>query len=268
MNLRRDSLLVLGLATSVCLLGGLVIGIATGNFATGGVPAATPTVAAPAPTPPVDFQPISAGQQASLLVVGVSDLASGQPVFEGCWVITFRPGIPEYYVLSFPPDARFHSTSLNVTLPLSAIYDQDFQQQLAYRFIRDGIEERFPALKVQAALTIDRRALPDLAVQAGPLSIQGASLTGVDLLQSYDIQGAAGMPQRMAFQQAALEALFNGLAAANWTPASLSLYFEHLPGSVADAAALDDFARKAPALKDSTVIWSVYTPELETSSTP
>src|SRR5713226_10776248 len=111
MRLRRDSLLILGLLTAVCLLGGVVIGIWTGKFAVV-APSASPTIIPATPTPVPPPSAASPGTQRSLLVVGVSDAGAPAPTLEGCWVVSFSPGDSTIYVVSFPTDAKFQLSSL------------------------------------------------------------------------------------------------------------------------------------------------------------
>jgi hypothetical protein len=263
--LRRDSLLVLGLMIALCLLGGLVFGVATGRWAHSGA-ASTRTPVPPTPTPSAVTQPAPSGEQKSLLIVGVDDASAAQPAFEGCWVLSFRPGIPEYYFSSFPPDSTFKLASLSKVQTLAEIYRLDQQQQLGFQFMRDAIESRFPALQPQAEVVIDRRALAALVTQAGGLSVDGRSLNGQQLLDTYADQASQGMPERMAFQETVVRALFSRLAERHWTPEGLIPYFEQFPGS--RAAQLDSFAAGAPPLAASGIHWTVFTPELETAGTP
>src|SRR5688500_10670931 len=99
MRAPRESLLFLGLLTAVCLLAGLLFGIATGQFVS--PPQATATVAPAQPTgtlaPELSLS-ATPGLQKSLLLIGVTDATTPGPSLEACWVITFRPGVAEYYV--------------------------------------------------------------------------------------------------------------------------------------------------------------------------
>src|SRR5689334_16351040 len=145
MRVPRESLLFLGLMVALCALGGVVFGIATGKFVTQGVPrasatpllvstttasnaglileaTATPTMlgvaaVAATPSPP--------GVQKSIILIGVNDAQSPNPTLEGVWVITFQPGINEYYVISFPPSATFYLPSLSGSLTMRDIFAED-----------------------------------------------------------------------------------------------------------------------------------------------
>jgi hypothetical protein len=261
-RLRRDSLLVLGLMIAVCLLGGLVFGVATGKWAHTGIGATPTSIRTQSTLIPIDQLAVS-GEQKSLLIVGVEDASASQPVLEGCWVLSYRPGINEYYFLSFPPDTNFHLASLGKSQTLAEIYAWDLSLQLGFRFMGDAIESRFPPLKPQAEVIIDRLAVAELVTRAGGLSLQGNLLDGAQILDRYAAQGTS---ERMAFQETVVLALFKRLGENNWTPDALTLFFQQWPGS--HAMQLDSFAAGAPALADSGVHWTVYTPDLETSTAP
>ena len=269
MRMRRDSLLILGLLTAVCLLGGVVFGIGTGRFALA-APSASPTARPATPTPELAPALASPGIQRSLLIVGVSDAGAPAPTLEGCWVVTFSPGDSTIYVLSFPTDAKFQLTSLPNAHTLSDIYTQDMQQQLGYRFTRDAIQSRFPALNIRTEITLDRNDLSDLASKVGGLSLGGRTLAGSALLAAYDAAAAQGMAARMEFQHQAFETLYNALADQHWTPASLFVYVAQAPHALRaeDNLEFNNFAAAAPPLLNGQLSWSVYTPELENATSP
>ncbi len=260
--MRRDSLLVLGLMIAVCLLGGLVFGVATGKWAHAGA-AATPTAVRDISTPIPLAQQGASGDQKSLLIVGVDDAGTSHPALEGCWVLSYRPGIQQYYFSSFPPDATFHLASLGKGQTLEQIYMLDLNQQLGFRFLRDAIESRFPAFKPQAEVVIDRRAVAELVTRTGGIPLQGILLDGAKILDVYATQGPS---ERITFQETVVLSLFQKLAENNWTPEALTHFFQEWPGS--RAVQLETFAAGAPPLSESGVHWTVYTPDLETSSTP
>jgi hypothetical protein len=269
MRLRRDGLLILGLLTAVCLLGGVVIGIGTGRFAQA-APSASPTAEPATPTPVLPPSLALAGTQRSLLIVGVSDAGAAAPSIEGCWVVTFSPGDGTFYVLSFPTDAKFQLSSLPNSRTLSDIYIQDMQQQLGYRFMRDAIQSRFPALNIRTEITLDRNDVTDLVSKVGGLSLGGRTLAGAGLLAAYDSAAPQGMAARMDFQHQVFEKLFNALADEHWTPSSLFIYLAQAPHALRaeDSGEFNNFAATAPPLLNGQLSWTVYTPELETATTP
>jgi hypothetical protein len=234
--MRKESLLTLVLFTALCLLAGMAIGILTGD-GINSAPQASPTAprvtligVAPhglSPTAAPNLQPTPIAGQMGLLIVGVEDANALQPKLEGCWVVAFSPRSNQYYVSSFPPEARFQLASLGRKLTLAEIYAQDVQQEVGYRFVRDAIHSVFPGLAVQAEVTLDRGDLTDMAHMLGGLPIGSE--------------------------------LFQALASQHWSPASVAMYLEQLPHAVRpeDAAALTVLAASAPALQSSELTWTV-----------
>ncbi len=276
MRLPRQSLLLLLLLITLCLLVGMVIGMKTGTIgirppqASPTGPRATPTRRPTASGAASTLQPTSADHQQALLIVGVNDANALQPKLEGCWVIAFSIGINQYYVLSIPPEARFSLASLGANQTLADIYVQDVQQEVGYRFMRDAIRSNLPAMSVQAVVTIDRSDLADLATKLGGVAVDGQILQGVELAAAYDTQSFNGTAARMHFQHSAFESLFQALADQHWTPASVADYLEGLPHAVTadDAAALAQLAGSAPPLQSSELTWTVVGGDRESAPAP
>jgi|SRR5579859_2343400 len=266
--MRRDSLLLLGILTTLCMIGGVVGGIQTGNIVLGPARASTTALRRPltSPTPPPttpvtasNLQPTAISRQMAMLVIGISDKDSAQPRFEGAWIIAFSPGINKYYILGFPPEAHFQINGLGAELPLADIYAQGAQQDLGFLFVRDSIIAVFTGMSVQAVVTLDRGDLASLVANLGGISVGSQLLTGSSLPTAFDTAALNGPATRMAFEGQALQALFQDLSAQHWTPASLAVYLQQLPRAVRpeDIAALTDLAHSAPALQDSELIWTV-----------
>ena len=277
--MRRDSLLLLGLLTTICLIAGLVAGIQSGKLvapppsASPTPPAATlasPAFPATSLSPAPILQPILSTRQMALLIVGVADKKAAQPTFEGGWIVAFNPGINRYYVIGFAPEARFLSNGRGPEATLAEIYGQGVQQQLGFQFVRDSIQAAFAAMSIQAVITVDRDDLADLAKKVGGVSIGGQRLTGTSLTAAYDTQQFLGAEARMAFQHAAFQALFQALADQQWSPGSLAAYLTQLPGAVdaPNAAALSGMVGDAPTLQSSELIWPVVGGTPETTPAP
>lgn len=277
--MRRDSLLLLGLLTTICLVAGLVLGIGSGKMVVS-PPSASPTAprATPAgprlqPATPAAasiLQPTFSTRQMALLIIGLADKNAAQPKFEGCWIVAYSPGISRYYVIGFPPEARFRATNRDPEQPLADIYAQGISQQLGYVFVRDAIQSVFTAMTVQTVVTLDRSDLADLTTKVGGVSLNGQLLAGSGLAAAYDTQTFNGAVARMAFQQQAFQLLFQSLADQQWSPGSLAAYLLQLPGAVqpADAAALNEMIASAPALQNSELTWTVVGGAHETAAVP
>jgi len=282
MRLPRESLLFLGLTTAILALVGVVFGISAGIFVKDPVPRATAT---PRPTatsqpaqrsttatpPPVGAAPSPPGAQRSLILIGVDDAQAAKPVLEGVWVITFRPGINEYYVLSFPPSAEFQLASLSGEMVMRDIYAEDQRLELGFHFVRDAVQSRFPAFSIEADVVLDRGDFVGLVGSVGGLSPAGQMLAGTDLLSNYDQYPVDDNANRMFFQEQVFKLLFGAMGAQSWTPDSVLSYIEQLPQVQDDAvrlAALEAFFSGALGLPESTLIWRSYQTEMEIGATP
>jgi hypothetical protein len=277
--MRRDSILLLGLLTTICLIAGLVAGIQSGKIVAA-PPQASPTAPRASetggsthgqtPTPAPNLQPMFSTRQMAIMIVGVADANVAQPKFEGCWVVAFSADINQYYVLVFPPESRFNLANIGGDQTLADIYTQDVQQELGYRFMREAIQTLFPAITVQAAVTVDRSDLADLASKLGGISIAGHLLQGSLLTPAYDSQSFDGAAARTHFQRQTFEAIFQALVDQHWSPASVDWYLQHLPHTVRseDAAALTALAQSAPSLQDSEPKWIEVGSVHETAPVP
>ncbi len=270
MRTPRESLLFLGLLTAACLLAGLVFGIASGRLV-------QPVRPAPSPTPlrarltATPVASVTPGIQKSLLIIGVTDATSNTTHLEGCWVVTFRAGVPEYYVLAFPPTATFYLSSLPGSKSLVDFYAEDLRLQLDHHFVQDAVEARFPGLSIQAALILDRSDLSALLGQLGGLPVNHQVLTGPMLLQLYDTWQPAVNGDRSAFDALVVQRLFDLLVAKQWTADDLLAFFEGLPRLKAHPDELKDaqgFMLDAPSLPNSRLVWRQYSPEMEVSTAP
>lgn len=277
--MRRDSLLLLGLLTTLCLIAGLMGGIISGRTI-GSAPEAGPAAPranqtggsthSPTSTTAPNWPQTLSARQMAIMIVGVADVNAPQPKFEGCWIVAFSTGISQYYVLVFPPEARFNLASLGNNQTLADIYAQDVQQAAGYRFMRDAVQTVFPAMTVQAAVTVDRSDLADLASKIGGISIEGQLLLGGSLAAAYDTQSFNGTSARIEFQRRAFEAIFKALADQHWSPVSVAWYLKQLPNAVRpeDAVALTDLANSAPALQNSELTWTVVGGVHENATVP
>ncbi len=282
MRLPRESLLLLGLLTALCALGSVVAGIATGRLWVPVAPAASVTpaptatsfavVLTPTPVPPsVAASPSPVGAPRSLILIGVDDAQSLTPQLDSVLVLTFQPGVNNYYISAVPPSAEFQVASLSGIRTMRDIFVEDQHQQIGYYFMRDAVESRFTGFSIQADVMLDRDDFVGLVSSVGGLSWAGQLAQGPDLLNSYNALAAADSAGRMVFQQQAFEALFAALAQKGLSPNAILDYVRRLPQVQSDAArqaALEAFIMGAPALSDSTFIWRTYQPEMEIGSTP
>ena len=265
--MRRDSLLLLGLLTTVCMIAGVVGGIQSGRIF-GGPLQASPTapigsVAGPSaqtatPLPASNLQPTVSTQQMALLVIGISNRDTAHLKFEGCWIVAFSPGINKYYVAAFPPEASFRLNGAGPEQTLAEIYAEGVQQDLGYVFVRDAIQSVLTAMSIQAGVTLDRSDVASWTANLGGISVGTRLLLGTSLVTAYDTESLNGTAARLDFQKRAIQALFQALGERHWTPDSVAVYLEQLPHAVRpeDIASLNNLAHSAPALQNSELIWT------------
>ena len=284
MRLPRQSLLFLGLLTAVCLMSSVVFGIATGQVFATTPPRATSTLAptassfavlatsTPAASAAPGVSPSPPGNPRSLLIIGVDDAQAPVPRLETIWVLTFLPGVNQYYILAFPPTAQFQPPSLSTMQPMTEIFAEDLRQQVgSYFFVRDAIESRFPGFAIMGDLVLDRGDFAGLVTKVGGLGWAGNLVQGADLLNNYDAFGPADSAARMQFQQQVMELLFATLSQQQVSQQTIIDYVRQLPQVQADAgrlAVLDQFAAGAPAPAGSELTWRNFQPEMEIGAQP
>lgn len=281
MPLRRESVLVLGLVTATCALASVVFGVATGSFlepdlpkptSTAAPPTATSVAPTPTPTALVALAPAAQpGEQRSLLLIGVDDLGQSDPRMEGCWVITYLVGMPQYYVIGFLPTAQFSLSSLSSSRSLADIFSEDRRQQRGYQFMHDAIQSRLPGFTIQADLILDRADLLDLIQNVGGLTTPTQTVSGIDVLEHYDSLRVDDSASRMTYQSEVFALIFAALSRQNWTPARVWDYVQQLPQVQADTAAqggLSEFIADAPPFTSPGLVWRAFEPGLEIVSQP
>ncbi len=262
--------------TLVCLAAGIVLGIATGQFVTTPQATATPVPLVPTETPPEAPETAAAmaasvtpGVQKSLLVLGVTDTSVPGSQLEAVWVVSFRPGVPTYYVTAFRPSAIFEVAGLAGPLSLSQIHAEDARLQLDHNFVRDAIQGRFPAWTIQADVTLDRGDLSALVGQLGGLPLNSQTLTGPMLLQTYDTWPVGNDMDRVNFQGVVIQQLFQLFAQRQWSAQQLVEFVTQIPrinGDPRTVEALRTFAQEAPPIQAESLVWHPIGPETEATT--
>jgi hypothetical protein len=101
----------------------VLVTLAIGHFVgqkLNGPPPGPPTATLPAPILPSPTAPPE--ETIALLLIRVDSHQAAQPRFEACWIVLFNRGIPNYYVLSFPPESQV-PTPESGALSLRDFYD-------------------------------------------------------------------------------------------------------------------------------------------------
>jgi len=211
--------MLLGLVTAFCLLMGVVAGILFGT-----VTEATPTPAASATQPIASIStptPIASGAQVSVLALGVDSVASPRPRLDGCWVITFQIGLPQYYLLGFSPATLVKVPGATNANTLEEVYNTDVQIGRGMMFTRDALKSISPGLpSPQYEVTFDRQMLTWTVNALDGIPLRGEWVDGTMLLTRYDAIPPDAPTDRLAFQGEALEAILKTAQKKNWSPNS------------------------------------------------
>jgi hypothetical protein len=126
----------------------------------------------PAPPPPTaiptGLAAISApANQVSILLLVVDDRTSPQPWLEGCWLLTFKPGTNQYYLLGFPVDAPFSQQ-----YTLRDYFNANSRVEDRSRFVEDALNHASSGgITVNYTLYLDEAVLAafELFQFAGPV---------------------------------------------------------------------------------------------------
>jgi len=208
--------MLLGLVTAFCLLMGVVAGILFGTATE-----ATPTPAASATLPIASIStliPITSGAQVSVLVLGVDSAASPRPRLDGCWVVTFQTGLPQYYLLGFSPATLVEVPGATNANTLEEVYNTDVQIGRGMMFTRDALKSISPGLPPpEYEVTFDRQMLAWTVNALNGIPLRGEWVDGDMLLTRYDAIPPDNPTDRLAFQGEALEALLKTAQKKNWS---------------------------------------------------
>ncbi len=209
--------MLVGLATAFCLLLGVVAGVAIGNA---GKPSSTPIATATLPIAIVwTPTPISSGAQISILVLGIDSAASPSPRLDGCWVVTFETGLPQYYLVGFSPATLVEVPGATNAHTLEEVYNTDVRIGRGMTFTRDALKSIFSGLPApQYEVTFDRQMLAWTVNALNGIPVRGEWVDGDMLLTRYDAIPLDNPADRLAFQGEALEAILKTVQKKNWSP--------------------------------------------------
>ncbi len=221
----RDSLLIVFLATAFCLLLGVVVGVAIGN-AGRATPVPLPTATLPAALFTTAI-PVTSDAQVSVLLIGVDSLASGQPRLEGCWVVTFQVGLPQYFLLGFSPATAVSVEGDTSAQTLQDVYATDTRLGLNTKFTRDGLKSISPGLILsEYEVVFDRSMLVWTVNTLNGITVRGEWLSGDMLLARYDAIPPDNPMDRLTFQVDALQAILETVRAQDWSQNTWQPYFD------------------------------------------
>lgn len=217
----RESAMLVGLVTAFCLLLGVVAGVAIGN-AGKPLPPATATLPVASPTTPT---PIKLGAPVSVLALGVNSATALHPQLEGCWVITFEPGLPQYYLLGYSPATLVEVQGATNARTLRDVYDMDLQIGRGTVFTHDALKSISPGLPLpQYEVVFDRQMLAQAVNSLNGIPLNGEWLDGDALLTRYDAIPVDQAIDQLAFQRAALEAILKTAQQRDWSSNAWQAY--------------------------------------------
>jgi len=206
--------MLVGLATAFCLLLGVVAGVAVGKA---GKPTAVPVATLPiasVSTPTL----ITSDTKVSVLVLGVDSAASPRPRLDGCWVVTFQTGLPQYYLVGFSPATLVEVPGATNAHTLEEVYNTDVQIGRGMVFTRDALKFISSGLpSPQYEVTFDRQMLAGTVNALNGIPLRGEWVDGDMLLIRYDGIPPDNPVDRLAFQGEALEAILKTAQKKDWS---------------------------------------------------
>jgi len=212
----RESAMLVGLVTAFCLLLGVVAGILFGT-----VTEATPTPAATATQPIAGVSTptsITSDTKVSVLVLGVDSAASPRPRLDGCWVVTFQTGLPQYYLVGFSPATLVEVPGATNAHTLEEVYNTDVQIGRGMVFTRDALKFISSGLpSPQYEVVFDRQMLAWTVNALNGIPLRGEWVDGDMLLIRYDGIPPDNPVDRLAFQGEALEAILKTAQKKDWS---------------------------------------------------
>jgi hypothetical protein len=191
------------------------------------------------------------------LVLVVDDRLAVKPWLEGCWVLTFKPGTDQYFLLGFPVD-----------VPVDRQYtirDYDHAGQSLEdrsRFIEEALKITSQGgLTVRYRLFLDEPALAEFVDLIGGLPLDGAgpAVSGQGVVERY--AALAGDPaQQLEFQRQVLEAITVVVKSESWTANAIQRLYERFQGLSPDADELRQLALQAESLDQATFTIQIIPP--------
>lgn len=217
---------VLLLLTLAMLLVGYLVGMGMGDKIAPHPPT-TPLAGVsprfPTPPPSPTVVTVATPTQVAFLLL-VVDAFDADPQLEMCWVVTFWPDIPQYYLVGVP-------VSEEVTLPgaapqsLQAIYAIDASLRRGNVFTRDALRLLFPDLAPpQTEITFDRATFTQAIDLLGGQLWQGQRHSGAEVLAAYDAIPPDDPLSQLSFQSTVWVNFFQAAKDRHWTLENLFAY--------------------------------------------
>jgi hypothetical protein len=221
----RESALFVGLLTAFCMLIGVVIGVAIGIA---GKPHPAPLVTATLSVTSFSTPTyLATDTQVSILLLGLDSASASRPRLEGCWVLTFQIGWPQYYLLGFSPAAQVEVPGATNAHILEEAYNTDMQIGHGTVFTQDALKSLSPGLLLpQYEVTFDRQTLVRTVNALNNIPLRDEWMDGDTLLARYDAIPPGNPLEQLAFQGDALEAILKTAQQKDWSSNSWQAFFD------------------------------------------
>jgi hypothetical protein len=217
---REQAILLLAIVTIASLGFGIVIGIILGDPVAARPDWLTPTGPTFLPTATPTAFPTPDASQIFIIVLGVDSVTAPSPQLEACWIITFKPDAPEYYLLGIPPTTTVTLTGMPPQT-LREIHLVDVHNALQHLFMRDAARTLLPGInKPKAVVTFDRTSVIQAIDLLGGVTIAGQYYTGETALAAYESL-PPDSAERMDWQSAILVNLLRAARDRELSPAGL-----------------------------------------------
>jgi hypothetical protein len=191
-----------------------VAGIAVGKA---GKPTAVPVATLPIASVSTPT-PITSDTKVSVLVLGVDSAASPRPRLDGCWVVTFQTGLPQYYLVGFSPATLVEVPGATNAHTLEEVYNTDVQIGRGMVFTRDALKFISSGLpSPQYEVVFDRQMLVWTVNTFNGIRLNGEWMDGDLLLAHYDAIPPDDPMGQLAFQGEALEAILKTAQKKDWS---------------------------------------------------
>lgn len=235
----------------VAIVGSLLFGITLGLWL-GHPPPPPPPTTPTGPTYLPSATPIASptpdASQISVILLAVDALNNPRPHLEACWLITFKPDTPEYYLLGIPPTTTV-ALSNSPTTSVRELHDIDVAHKLNTLFVRDAVRTLLPGINKPKAVVVFDRAMVIQAIDLlGGLTLAGQYYSGEAALVDYETL-PPDSPERLERQTAIVLGLLRAARDRGYSPAGLVALLNLGQTWYPDYETLQNLAQEAPAFQ-------------------
>jgi hypothetical protein len=192
----------------------------------------------------------------TILLLAVDSRLAAKPTLEGVWVLTFIPGLPDYYGLGFPLDAPVGNGHRLVDY-----YNVVPRLDDASRFVKDALRIMSQdGLAPQYRVVLDRQAIRNAINTVGGITVNSEMLDGATVLQRYASLPDGDIAAQLQFQADVLLAFSEAVQQRAWTTDQLQALSDQCQHCSPDADILLALARDAIQIGPPQFHVRIYTP--------